>query len=366
MPFFEYNGIKITGIMSAVPRQKVLVDTFKEKFGEDYVEKYKQSTGVYEYRKSKKGQTASDLGFVAAEKLLNEKQIDRTQIGALVFASLSPDYKRPSTACVLHKRLQLEKNCAAFDLGLGCSAFVYGIQVMCSMMSNSDIRKGLLIVGETMSKLSGQEDRSSVMLFGDGGSAILFEKTTDDEKINVMLNTDGKGYQSIIVPGCGFRNPDPDREPLLWDDGNKRTLCNVYMNGIDVFSFAVTEVVDSIFSFMEKTKTTTADYDAFLMHQANKAIHKQIAKRLKIPMENMPLSLDRYGNTSAAAIPLTLSDCYGKKEENEIINVLMCGFGVGLSWGVAKLKIDLADVYEVLETDEIFHEGIINLPQDLA
>ena len=149
--------------------------------GQDYVEQFVKMTGVEEIRKTEPHQTASDLGYAAAEELLQKKGINRKDIKALIFSAHSTDYRRPATACVLHKRLHLDRNCAAFDVNLGCSAFVYSAQIISALMANSDIDKGLLIVGETMSRMVHPEDKSSVMLFGDAGAAILFEKVLDNK-----------------------------------------------------------------------------------------------------------------------------------------------------------------------------------------
>lgn len=364
MPFFRFKNIKISAISSAVPTEIVKVDSFKDRFGDESVDKFKAMTGICEFRKTKEHQTASDLGFVAAEDIIAKKNLDRNEIGALVFIAHSTDYRRPATACVLHKRLQLSKECAAFDVSLGCSAFVYGVQIICSMMQNSDISKGMLIVGETLTKMVNEQDRSTSMLFGDGASAILFEKTDDNSEISALVRSDGTGYKAIIAPAGGFRNMNASTELMEWPDGNRRTLYNTNMNGTDVFSFTISDVPVAIKDFMEKTETTVEDYDCFAFHQANKFIHKQLAKKLKIDKTKMPLCLDRYGNTSAPAIPLLLSDTYGETN-GEHVKVMMCGFGVGLSWGVVSADINTDDIYSVLETDEIFEEGIINGPEDL-
>lgn len=365
MPFFQYEHIKISAVASAVPTEVVKADDYKEKFGEEQVEKFKSMVGVCEYRKTKEHQTASDLGYVAAEKIISEKQIKREDIGALIFAAHSTDYRRPATACVLHKRLGLSKECAAFDVSLGCSAFVYGTQIICSMIASSDIKKALLVVGESMTKMVNPEDSSCAMLFGDAGSAILFEKTEENESIKVLLRTDGNGYRAIIAPAGGFRNLSPTEEVMEWKDGNKRTLYNTYMSGTDVFSFTISDVPRAIRDFFDKTATSVEDYDCFAMHQANRYIHKQLAKKLRIPIEKMPLCLERYGNTSAPAIPLTLSDAYGRDYENRKMLILMCGFGVGLSWGVVSAHLHTEDIFGVIETDDYFEEGIINEPNDL-
>lgn len=363
MPFFRYQGLKITGMAAAVPTERVHVASFYEEFGEESVKRFSEMTGVKEFRRAKPHQTASDLGYTAAERIITEKKVDRETIGALVFIAHSTDYRRPATACVLHKRLGLSKNCAAFDVNLGCSAIVYGIQTVCSMMANSDIERGLLIVGETLTKMVNPKDKSVNMLFGDGGAAILFEKSDDaKEHIMVSLKTDGNGYRSIIAPAGGFRNMDAPREDMVWPDGNTRNLYNSYMNGTDVFSFTISDVPRTVKEFMNITETTPDDYDCFAFHQANQFIHKQLSKKLKIPMEKMPLCLDRFGNTSAPAAALALCDAYGEDSSTAPIRTMLCCFGVGLSWGVASVAIKPEDIFPIMETDEIFEEGIINQP----
>lgn len=303
MSIYRFNNIKITGVASAVPTKVVKSTDYYHRFGEDTVNKFIDMTGIKEHRESFEHQTASDFGYVAANRLLNEKNIDRDKIDILVFGSHSGDYRRPGTAPVLHKRLGLNKNCAAFDVGLGCSAFVYCVQIAASMLNSSDSKTALVIVGETISKMIYPEDRSSAMLFGDGGSALLLEKTEDGSIIQAKLCTDGTGYRAIIAPAGGFRNRNDTKEPMEWSDGSIRTLYNTNMNGTDVFSFTVTKVPKTIKEFLKDTEQTVDEFDCLAFHQANKFIQQQLAKKLKTNLTKMPLCLDRYWNTSAPAIP---------------------------------------------------------------
>ena len=365
MPSFSFNNIRIAGIASAVPTKVVKSTDFNDKFGEEAVQKFVDMTGVKEHRESFDHQTASDFGYVAAEKLLTEKNIDRESIGVLLFGAHSTDYRRPATAGVLHKRLGLSKECAAFDVGLGCSAFIYCTQVAASMLECSDAKRALIIVGETMTKMIYPEDKSAAMLFGDGGAAVLLEKTEEENVLAGKVCTDGSGYRAIIAPAGGFRNLEDSHEPMVWADGSTRTLYNTNMNGTDVFSFTVTKVPKTIKEFLKETEQDVEQFDCLAFHQANQFIHQQLAKKLKADINKMPLCLDRYGNTSAPAIPLLLSDVYGADIENKELNVLMCGFGVGLSWGVMSAKINTADILPVIETDDYFVEGVIHSPEDM-
>ncbi|WP_240193650.1 3-oxoacyl-ACP synthase III family protein [Desulfobulbus alkaliphilus] len=359
MPFFKCSNIKIGGIACAVPGEVVEVSSFIPVYGEDMVVKFTAMTGIKSFRRSHSKQTASDLGFSAAEHLLTHKGIDKSSIGALVFVAHSTDYRRPATACVLHKRLGLNKECAAYDINLGCSAYPYGLQAVASLMQCSDISRALLVVGETVTKISNPNDRSTAMLFGDAGAATLLEKTEGPHDIVGLLRTDGSGYRSIIVPAGGFRQLQAAHEnTVVCMDGNERSLHDVHMNGPDVFNFTIQDVPRALRDFFQHTGSSVDDYDAVILHQANLFIIKQIARKLKIPLDKCPLTIDRFGNTSAGALPLTLCDAYAGKVEREL-RVLMAGFGVGLSWGVVAATINTSDLLPVLESDDYFAEGII-------
>jgi len=366
MPFFKFNNIRIAGISAAVPKEIVKVTDMADRFGEEYVQKFSESTGVKEFRRTSEHQTASDLCFAAAENILNAKSIDRSEIGLLIFVAHSTDYRRPATACVLHKRLGLSKDCAAFDISLGCSAFVYGLQTACAMMANSDINKALVLVGESLTKMVNPQDKSVAMLFGDGGGAALLEKDNCTSQIAGILKTDGEGYRAIIAPAGGFRNQNATHDDMLWPDGNVRSLYNTIMQGEDVFAFTISAVPKTIKEFLTKTETTVADYDCLAFHQANQFIQKMLCKKLKCDGAKMPLCLDRFGNPSAPAIPMVICDTYGNDTDGKDIKFLMCGFGVGLSWGVTSATINTADILPVIETDEVFEEGIINNPEDFS
>ena len=364
MAYFKFKNIKISCVASAVPTQVVTGEDFYERFGEEAVHKFQESTGVKQFRKTKEHQTASDLCYAAAENIIKAKEVNRDEIGALVFIAHSTDYRRPATACVLHKRLGLGKDCVAFDVSLGCSAFVYGLNVVCSMMQNSDISKALLLCGESLTKMTNPKDKSVAMLFGDGGGAVLLEKTEEESTIAGILKSDGSGYKAIIAPAGGFRNLNATTEDFVWPDGNTRTLYNTTMQGEDVFAFTISAVPRTVKEFFAKTETTVEDYDCLAFHQANKFISQMLCKKLKVAPEKMPLCLDRYGNPSAPAIPMVMCDAYGENNEDKELNFLMCGFGVGLSWGVCSAKVNVKDILTIIETDEIFEEGIINSPED--
>lgn len=353
-----FEDIQVAGIMTAVPKKReILMERYKESFGEEAVESFSKMVGVRERRISLEEQTASDLAFVAARELIKKKNIDKSEVGILVFVTQNPDYPVPATACVLHERLRLSKNCIAFDVNMGCSGYVYGMQIICSLLSTTNALYGLLLVGDTSNNAIAPEDKSSAMLFGEGGSAILLQKNKNLSKICIGSKTDGTGYKSIIVPAGGARNRKASHERTIWGDGNIRSDFDLYMKGVDIFTFAIFEVPALIQEFFEKTGEKKEDYDSYVFHQANVYILKQIVKRSKLPKDRVPISMERYGNTSVTSIPLTICDRYGEAEGKKKLKFFTCGFGIGLSWGIASFQMDQEDIYPIIETDEYYKEG---------
>lgn len=364
MPIFNFRDIKVSGMACAVPKHVVYPDDFKPLFGKDEVDKFKQMTGIQSARRTTEYQTASDLGYTAAKKLLEAKGVDKDEIGALVFGTTSPDYRRPGSAFIVQKRLELPRECACFDVNLGCSAMVYGMQIVASMMSNSDIKKALLVVGDTAGKTVYPKDKASCMLIGEASIAILLEKDEGCKPITSILRSDGNGYRYLIVPAGGYRNLNASTEPMMCQDGVERTLYSSFMQGTSVFTFTIFDVPKIIKDFWKETNTTVEDYDCFALHQANLLILKQIAKKLKMPEDKLPITLTRFGNTSGASPILTLCDRYGN-EENRELNIMLCAFGVGLSWGITSIKINTSDILPIIEDDSVFEEGIINDTMEL-
>lgn len=357
MAFLYSDGIGIAGIACAVPDNEVTVESFSSVFGKEISEKFTAATGIKAMYKALPEQTAGDLAFAAAEELFRHIPVERNKIGALLFVTQSPDYRRPATACVLQHRLGLSMDCAAMDIGLGCSGFVYGLQTAMSMMERSDMEYVLLLMGETASKLVDPKDRSIVMMYGDAGAAILLERRRG-EKCATLMRTDGSRFKTIILPAGGFRDMNPSHERFVCNDGIERSLYDIYMDGTNVFSFSISDVPEAVKDFFDHTETTAEDYDLFVFHQANQFIIRQIAKKTHIPMDKVPVSLDRYGNSGGISIPLTMCDRYGGKPDG-VKRTLTAGFGIGLSWGVSAMNIDTEKLFPVVRTDEWFRDGKI-------
>ena len=357
MSFYHCQGIRISAIACSVPENRVTVESFESVFGTEIPKKFTAGTGIKAMYKALPEQTASDLATAAGEELLRKCDVDREEIGLMLLVTQSPDYRRPSSASVVQKRLQLPVDCSCMEINLGCSGFVYGIQTAMSMMASSDVKYGLVLMGETASKLVDPQDKSIVMMYGDAGAAILLEREMNST-VTTLLRSDGDRYRSIILPAGGFRDMNASHDRFVCSDGIERSLYDIFMDGTAVFSFSITDVPKAIQDYLSYTDTTVEDYDLFVFHQANQFIIKQLSKRLKLPKEKIPISLDEYGNSGGISIPLTLCANFGDGEEGTR-KVLMAGFGIGLSWGVTSADIDLTRVFPIIKTKDCYKEGKI-------
>lgn len=352
------ENIEIKGIACAVPETKVNSEAFYDKFGAENVDKFVKMTGVKERCVASKEQTSSDLCYVAAEKVIAKLGWEKDSIDAVVFVSQSPDYRLPATACVLHGRLGLKQNCVAFDVNLGCSGYVYGLFIIGSLMQGQNINRVLLLAGGTLSKLVCDEDRSTAMLFGDAGSATAIEKSQNSQ-IKYLLKTNGEGYKSIIVPAGAYRNADGSSEIKSSEDGIARSDFDLAMNGTDVFNFTISDVPAAISEFNTYFNLSIENFDYCVLHQANLFMLKHIAKKVKITPEQFPITIDRFGNTSVTSIPLTIADLCNSLNDKTNVSLLLCGFGVGLSWGVVSLNIKPDACLPIIYTNEFFEDGVI-------
>lgn len=342
------NNVEIKGIACAVPERIKKSEEYNEIFGAETVQKFVNMTGIKTRHVALDEQCTSDLCYVATKRLLEKLAWDPSSIDALILITQTPDYAVPATACVLQHRLGLSEDCIAFDINLGCSAYAYGLWLAATMISTQNLNRVLLLVGDTSNYGLNPGDSATAMIFGDGGTATALERT-EGKSLKYFLKTKGSGYKTIIVPAGRARSRSrTDIEP---------TEYGLTMNGSEVFTFAITDVPRSIKSFMSQYGIEKNDVDMYVFHQANLFILKHLAKKLGIPMEKLAVSIDRFGNTSGESIPLTLIDALGKEESSGTIRLLLCGFGVGLSWGGVYLEMDKSVCLPMIYTSEFFKEG---------
>jgi 3-oxoacyl-[acyl-carrier-protein] synthase III len=338
MATFSVNDIAIKGISCCVPKNKVRnIDL--DILAPEEIQKFIDVTGVEERRIATQEICTSDLCLEAAEKLIKDLNWEKEEIEVLVFVSQTADYILPVSAAILQDRLGLSTNCIAFDVPLGCSGYVYGLSIIAGMMKATGLTKGLLLAGDTISKIISKKDKSTLPLFGDAGSATALEFSEKSE-LSFDLGTDGSGYKTIIVPDGGSRkriNGDSLKIQTI-DQGIERSACDLVLDGMDVFSFGINQGPKTVNKLIAKFEIDKDQIDYFIFHQANMMMNKMIAKKLKLPQEKVPYSLKNFGNTSSATIPLTIVSELKETVLNKPTHFIMCGFGVGLSWGTVFAK----------------------------
>lgn len=344
------KGIKVSGVSVAVPTQKIPVTFYNEAFGEETIQKFVETTGVESVCRSIPEQTASDLGYEAAKNLFEQKSIDKKEIGILVFISQKPDFRAPASSYIIHDRLGLSADCLCLDINLACSGFLVALHTTHALLQNSNANKALLITADTSHKTLSPHDRTMIMLFGDSGSAMLLEKTNEATETHFAIRSDGNRFKSIITPSGAYRNINAPQERVLWSDGILRSDYDTHMKGMDVFGFSITDVPKLFKDFLAELQKTSEDYDFFTLHQANLYILKQVSRKIKIPMEKIPVSLDRFGNNSSNSVPMVLADHFSNIPSQDL-KLFMSGFGAGLSWACADIVISSDVILPITYTD---------------
>ena len=343
----KIDGVKISGVASALPRNIRKVDSFADKFGEKQIKRLKKSTGVESMHYVSNGQTASDLCYEAAKQLVSELEIDAETIDGIVFASFSPDYKGPPTSVVLQYRLGLPHSCVAFDITYGCSAYCYGLYQACMLVATGGCKRVLVCTGDTQTKMINSDDRAMQVIVGDAGNATLVEKGKDS--ISFYFKTVGSGYKDLIIPAGGYRNPitEETSKVSVDENGNYRSQNDLYMDGMNVMNFALSEVPLAVNSLLDYSNITKDGIDLFAMHQPNKLILDHLAMDLDIPFEKVPVGLQKTGNTASASIPLLLSVLKKRGLDfSKEKKVFACGFGMGLSVSAGILDLSQSRIIE--------------------
>jgi 3-oxoacyl-[acyl-carrier-protein] synthase-3 len=326
------RGAAIRGIVSAVPSRRFDNVEDTSGFTAEEVRKVVGMAGVKYRRLAGESVCSSDLCQAAAESLLEKVGWERDSVDALIMVTQSPDYLLPSTACLLQSKLGLPTSCAAFDVGLGCSGYPYGLYLGALMISHGGIRRALVLHGETPARFADESDRSVSLLFGDAGSATALEG--DPSGISspwaFVLHTDGTGFEDLIIPGGGFRERFPE----------DRRRHYVSMNGPNIFSFSIKRVPAVIQDTLDLAGTTKEDVDYYILHQSNQFIMRHLTKKMGIPEDKVPLTLGDFGNTGGPSVPLTMVHGGLVRPLDRPLTLMLVGYGVGLSWGSALVQLD--------------------------
>jgi len=322
----------ITGLGVGVP-EKVMTNADFEKILDTSDEWITQRTGIKQRHIVSDGQSTATLATQAARNALADAGIKPRQLDLIICATITPDMTCPATACFVQKSLEA-KDVAAFDLGAACSGFLYGIAVASSFIENGMYRRILVIGADALSRFADYTDRSSCVIFGDGAGAAVLEPT-DEPGRGVLYNVmaaDGTGWDFIHVPAGGSRTPASHQTV----DAHEHFI---KMRGRDVYKFAVEKMQWLLGDCMAKCNLTVDDVDLVIPHQVNSRIIKSATEKFNFPIEKVYVNIDRYGNTSAASIPLALGDAKREGTIGPGSTLLLVAFGAGLTWAGTVVKL---------------------------
>lgn len=353
MAFLTARNVRIAGVSAAVPTHVEDVRSLTHLFSADESEKFIAATGVVS-RHVSKALLNSDLCTAAAEKMLTDLGWAKDTVDGLVVVTQSPDFYRPSNAPLVQARLGLSKECAAQSISFGCSGWIYGMQAAVGMI-NGGLKRVLLCCGEGNQAYC-PEDKSTYPLFGSAGTCTALEYDKSAPEIKMHLGSDGTGWKAIHAPDGGFRNPPTSESCIVkeYSGGIRRTRLNAWLDGMDVFTFGITEPPKSIKSLCEHFAIDVNDIDYLLLHQANMFLNAKIAKKVKIPAEKCPHNIEEFGNTSSATLPLLLVTRLKDSLAAGNVKMLGCAFGVGLSWGSIYMETNMPIISDLIQVEDSY------------
>lgn len=349
MAHFKFNGVGIKGISVTVPKNVLKTSELTEHFSKSHLSSFIESTGIEEKRIVSEEVCASDLCFNAAINLINTLSIPLDHIDVLIFVSQTPDYRAPSTSVLLQHKLKLSKSTLAFDVNMACTGYLNGLFIAYSIIIGSGANNVLLLVGDTLSKVSSPKDKATALLLGDAGSATLISKGNEYQDSYFSFNTDGSNFKAINIPMGGFKNMSSveSLKDMEYDDGSVRNGEQLFMDGMEVFGFAISELPKDMKSLLEYAEINLSDINKFVLHQANRFMIDTIAKKVKMDKSKILYSIDKFGNTSATSIPLTM--VHKKEQLNNGELLLMNAIGSGFAWGTMLMYFNNCILLELNE-----------------
>jgi len=327
----------IKDIAYYLPENVVTNEELVKEFPEWSVEKIAEKVGVNERRVASVNETATDLAIKAAELLFNKGVVEKNDIDFVLFCTQSPDYKLPSSSCIIQDRLGIKTNSGAFDFNLGCSGYEYGLAVAKGLIAGGVAKNILLLTGETYNKYLHPRDKGNRTIFGDAASATVISTEGFAQIGDFSLGTDGSGANYLIVKNGGARNPYKEEEVVFDEGGNPVGADYLFMDGQEIFMFTLMKVPKMIKEVLAKNSLQKEDIDLYVFHQANKYMLEHLRKKLKIEEDKFFVNLAKLGNTVSSTIPIAL--CEAREKGQLKGNVLLAGFGVGLSWGATVLML---------------------------
>lgn len=329
--------VYIKEIEYALPKKIVTNEELVKDFPEWSVEKIAEKVGVIE-RRVAVDETATDLAISASEKLFDKGTVKREDIDFVLFCTQSPDYKLPSSACIIQDRLGLSTKCGAFDFNLGCSGYEYGQAVAKGLIVAGVATNVLLLTGETYNKYIHERDKGNRTIFGDAASATVISTDGFAEIGEFSIGTDGAGAKNLIVKSSGARFPEKINDCRMDEGGNPISSDHLFMDGQEIFMFTLMKVPKMIKEVLAKNDLQKEDISLFVFHQANKYMLEHLRKKLKIEEDKFFVNLENVGNTVSSTIPIALCDA---RDQGLLKGkVVLAGFGVGLSWGATILSCE--------------------------
>lgn len=310
-------------------------------FNQDEADTFDKTVGILNRYLAPENVCASDLCQNAGERLLAALGWEKETVDVLLFVSVTGDYKTPPTSAILQDRMGLPNATFVLDVPMGCCGCIYGITVAGNLLSAGTVKRALVLVGDTAMRMGSNKDKSRMPLFGDSGTALALEYDTTSEDIVVEMNTWGAGYEALMTPHGGYRHPVTFESFVYEDFGNGivRAPKDALINGMDVFSFAISKPPISVKNMMNRLgMDKDKDIDYFLIHQANKLIVDRIVKKLKLNPTKVPYNLQRFGNLGGASIPMLMTTTISEQLSNRPLTLLCSSFGLGLTDGTMVLK----------------------------
>jgi 3-oxoacyl-[acyl-carrier-protein] synthase-3 len=332
---FTVKGVKISSIVGAAPayiEDNLTNSIFNDS---DDAERYVKTVGVRYIRVTEEDTCTADLFVPAFNKQMDLLNWDKSEVGILIVITQTPEYVVPLQSIILQDRLGLEQTCLCLDVPLGCSGYIYGSFLIATLMQSHQIKKGVLLAGDTLTKQASKKDRSTQPLFSDAATATAFELDETASDMFFDLGNDGSGFQNIMINDGGYRNRFSEESLEYVDKGDGICLRGIdaTMIGTEVFSFAISTAPKTVNQLIRQYNIDFDSLDYFVFHQANKYLNEMIRKRLKLPVEKVPYSLYDYGNSGSATIPITILDKIQNEIQEKPLKMILSGFGVGLSWG---------------------------------
>ena len=301
-------------------------------FPEWTVEKIASKVGVKSRHIASVSETATDMAVKAAQKLFNANPgIEPSNIDFILFCTQSPDYFLPSSSCIIQNVLNIPTSCGAFDFNLGCSGYIYGLAVAKGLICGGIANNILLLTGETYNKYLHPKDKGNRTIFGDAATATIISVDGFAQIGNFALGTDGHGAENLIVKTGGSRTPDKNKEISFDENGNPISADHLFMNGSEIFTFTQRNVPVVVKETLSKNYLSANDVNLYVFHQANSYMLEFLRKKIHIGKENFVVDMADTGNTVSNSIPIILSRLLKRDQLHG--NILLCGFGVGYSWG---------------------------------